>query len=281
MSKDRTLDFVYSGDFRRVNDARFRGWCVHLICHGGEGSFVFNDKCFHLRRNDLAILTLPEQVCHPAPHPDMRVEFFAAPLWFLNSQLPANHFGVGGAISLYEDPVIPLSEEDACCFTADLHRLRDRMGEARHPFYRELMGSLCQTMMYDIFRFHSRHYGTLQSTDRRTYLVRELMRLLQTGICQTERRVSYYAALLHVSAKHLSDTVRLTTGSRVTSFIDRYTVPILRGLLEDDRLSLTQISDLMNFASLSYFSRYVSKHLGVTPTQYRMSLQPKKRQEMK
>ena len=45
--------------------------------------------------------------------------------------------------------------------------------------------------------------------------------------------------------------------------------------LNDERLSLTQIADLMNFTSLSYFSRYCTKHLGQSPSDYRMSLQPK------
>ncbi|MBQ5409088.1 MAG: AraC family transcriptional regulator, partial [Muribaculaceae bacterium] len=31
----------------------------------------------------------------------------------------------------------------------------------------------------------------------------------------------------------------------------------------------------MNFTSTSYFTRYCSKHLGVTPSEYRRSLQPK------
>lgn len=40
-------------------------------------------------------------------------------------------------------------------------------------------------------------------------------------------------------------------------------------------LSLTQIADRMNFTTLSYFGRYVKKHLGVTPSQYRESGSPK------
>ena len=33
--------------------------------------------------------------------------------------------------------------------------------------------------------------------------------------------------------------------------------------------------DMMNFTSLSYFSRYCTKHLGLSPSEYRLSLQPK------
>ena len=65
------------------------------------------------------------------------------------------------------------------------------------------------------------------------------------------------------------------TGHSVTSYIDRHTVPILKEYLNDERLSLTQIAELMNFASLSYFSRYCTKHLGQSPSEYRQSLQPK------
>ena len=52
-------------------------------------------------------------------------------------------------------------------------------------------------------------------------------------------------------------------------------MPILKDYLGDERLSLNQIAELMNFASLSYFSRYCTKHLGQSPSEYRQSLQPK------
>ena len=58
-------------------------------------------------------------------------------------------------------------------------------------------------------------------------------------------------------------------------YIDRHTIPILKNYLDDERLSLSQIAEHMNFASLSYFSRYCAKHLGQSPSEYRRSLQPK------
>ena len=181
MSEIKETDFVFSTDFLQINDKRFHDCCLHLICLDGEGSFVFNDRCYHIRRNDAVILVLPDKVCNPVPHPELRVEFFVAPYRFLNSLLPSNNFGIGGGISLYDNPVIPLTETDALCFVEDIHRLRDRMKENAHPFYRELMGSLCQTMIYDLFSFHSKYHGTLDATDRRSFVVKELLQLLQTG----------------------------------------------------------------------------------------------------
>ena len=139
------------------------------------------------------------------------------------------------------------------------------------------MGSLCQTMMYDIFEAHAQRDATDAHTDRTAYIVKQLMELLSTGISRTEREVGYYAERLNVSPKYLSATIKRVTGHSVTSYIDRHTVPILKELLNDERLSLTQIAERMNFTSLSYFSRYCSKHLGQSPSAYRQSLQPKKR----
>jgi len=56
------------------------------------------------------------------------------------------------------------------------------------------------------------------------------------------------------------------------SYIDRHTIPILKEYLDNPSLSLTQIADIMNFTSLSYFSRYCTKHLGMSPSAYRSSI---------
>ena len=149
------------------------------------------------------------------------------------------------------------------------------MDDRHLQFYRELMGSLCLTMMYDIFEAHAGRDATDTHTDRTAYIVKQLMALLATGISRTERDVSYYAERLNVSPKYLSATIKRVTGHSVTSYIDRHTVPILKDYLNDERLSLTQIADAMNFTSLSYFSRYCTKHLGLSPSEYRQSLQPK------
>ena len=269
------VDFMYSTDFLAMNAPELSHTCMHLLCTAGEGSFVFNERCYHLVKNDLVVIPMPARVSNLAAHDNMQVEWFAADYKFLQNLLPSNNYGIGGSISLNHDPVIRLTDEQAALLLADFHRLRDRMDDRHLLFYRELMGSLCLTMMYDIFEPHAQRDATDTHSDRTAYIVKQLMALLATGISRTERDVSYYAERLNVSPKYLSATIKRVTGHSVTSYIDRHTVPILKDYLGDERLSLTQIAELMNFASLSYFSRYCTKHLGQSPSEYRQSLQPK------
>ncbi|MBO7572858.1 MAG: AraC family transcriptional regulator [Bacteroidales bacterium] len=248
---------------------------MHLLCTAGEGSFVFNERCYHIVKNDLVVVPMPDRVKNLAAHPDMQVEWFAADNKFLQNLLPSNNYSIGGSISLNQNPVIPLTDEQASIMLADFHRLRDRLGDRHLLFYRELMGSLCLTMMYDIFEPHAQRDTTAPHSDRTANIVKQLMDMLSTGINRTEREVNYYAERLNVSPKYLSATVKRVTGHSVSSYINRHTVPIIKKYLDDERLSLTQIADMMNFNTLSYFCRYCKKHLGKTPSEYRKSLQPK------
>ena len=218
---------------------------------------------------------MPDRVSNIAGHADLQVEWFAADYIFLQNLLPSNNYSIGGSISLNQDPVIRLSDEQAQHLLDDFHRLRDRMDDRNLQFYHELMGSLCLTMMYDIFEAHAHREATDSHTERTAYIVKQLMALLSTGVSRTERDVSYYAERLNVSPKYLSATIKRVTGHSVTSYIDRHTIPLLKDYLNDERLSLTQIAELMNFTTLSYFSRYCTKHLGQSPSEYRQSLQPK------
>ena len=267
--------FTYSNDFYGMNARELSHTCMHLLCLAGEGSFVFNEHCYHIMKNDLVVIPMPNRVSNLAAHADLQVEWFAADYKFLQNLLPSNNYSIGGSISLNQDPVIRLTEGQAQHLLDDFHRLRERMDDRHLQFFRELMGSLCLTMMYDIFEAHAQHEATDVHTDRTAYIVKQLMALLATGISRTERNVNYYAQRLNVSPKYLSATIKRVTGHSVTSYIDRHTIPILKEYLDNERLSLTQIADSMNFSSLSYFSRYCTKHLGQSPSDYRQSLQPK------
>ena len=117
--------------------------CMHLLCKEGEGSFVFNEHCYHIVKNDLVVIPMPHRMKNLAAHADLQVEWFAADYKFLQNLLPSNNYSIGGSISLNQDPVIKLTDEQFLHLLDDFHRLRNRMNDRHLQFYHELMGSLC------------------------------------------------------------------------------------------------------------------------------------------
>lgn len=265
---------VYSTLYHLIGSVDFSDWVIHMICLAGEGWFVYDGRTFTVGRNDVVIITKPQLITGLGQSGDLSVEIIAAPGVFLNSQLPANNFGIGGAISLFDNPVIHLSDGNTQVLLNDMHAIRSRIDDTEHPFYHELIGSLALTMMYDLFAFHTQDRVSVYASDRSMYVVKEFMAMLEAGNPKYYRSVNYYAGQLSVSPKYLSDTVRRQTGHNVTYFIARYTVPIIKEYLNNPNLSIAQISEEMKFGNPASFTRYASRYLGMSPKRYRYSLMP-------
>ena len=263
---------IHSTDFNTIADTSLKGYCIHLLCLSGEASFVYNKHGFTVHRDDALVISYPEEVVVTSASEDLNVQIVAAPAKYLYSLLPSVNYGVSGRISLYDNPVIPLSEEHARLLRKDFANLIERIPDTAHTFYPEIIGSLALTMIYDIYYFHSLVHDTQTTTDRKAYVVKGLVAMLEKGTARQHREVAYYAGRLNVTPKYLTETIKRVTGNSVTFLIDRYTVPILKELLNDPNLSITQIAERMCFSSLSYFSRYVTKHLGMPPARYRETL---------
>lgn len=276
MANDKELKIVYSTLFQLIGSVKLKDWCVHLVCLQGEGFFTYGGRPFHVKKHEALVISAPQKVHVVGQSEDLKVEILATPNDFLSNQLPANNYGIGGGISLYDNPIIPMSEKDTETLVRDIHNIRDRIANTDHLFYRELIGGLALPLIYDLFYFHAKNRTPIFATDRSMYVVKELLALLESGRSKKHREVAYYAEQLNVTVKYLSNTVRRQTGKSVTYYIDRYTIPMIKECLEHSTLSIVQIAEKMNFTSLSYFSRYVTKHLGISPKAYRESLVPNK-----
>ena len=87
-----------------------------------------------------------------------------------------------------------------------------------------------------------------------------------------EREVQFYANQLHVSPNHLNAICKQNSDVTASEWIKRYTKEGLIILLQNKNLNIAEIADEMNFSSRSFFTTYVKKLLGVTPSTYRNRL---------
>lgn len=85
------------------------------------------------------------------------------------------------------------------------------------------------------------------------------------------RDVEFYASSLCLSAGHLSRIIKAISGKTIGSWIRDYVILEAKVMLQTSDLTISQISDSLNFPNPSFFSKYFREATGTTPGQYRKS----------
>ena len=256
-------------DLHRINSPAFYDCCAHCVCTSGSASFKYFDNAFTLQAGQMAVMSYPKHIADIATSPDFACTYVVAPSPFLHGLLPANNYSLPGSISLTQNPIMDLNDTDRQRITEDFRVIASRLDHSDHLFYREMLGSLLRTMIYDIFDIHARRDSMLSQTSRVSYVVTHFVGLVQAGEPTTHREPAWYASKLNITVKYLGDTVRRTTGTSPSDHINRAAAATLRDYIEHTDLSLTQIAEQMNFSSLSYLNRFCRRHLGAAPSQLR------------
>lgn len=84
-----------------------------------------------------------------------------------------------------------------------------------------------------------------------------------------QRSVQYYADTLNVTRKYLSEVIKNNSGKTASEWIDDIVVLEAKVLLQNKDLTISQISDTLNFPNQSGFGRFFKKCEGISPLEYR------------
>lgn len=88
---------------------------------------------------------------------------------------------------------------------------------------------------------------------------------------QELHEVGDYAAMLHISAGHLSEVVKMQSGKPAIKHIHERLTLEARRLLFHTNHSLKEIAFALGFSDPSYFNRFFKRETGQTPSDYRTS----------
>ena len=106
----------------------------------------------------------------------------------------------------------------------------------------------------------------------KSYRVRELFNrfmMLMERDYKLSRDVNYYADLMHITSKYLTNIVRQVAGHTPKTIIDQYVILQLKMQLQRSSQSIKEIAWEYHFTDVSFFCRYFKKHTGLTPQQMR------------
>lgn len=119
-----------------------------------------------------------------------------------------------------------------------------------------------QNVMEKIVRINPRPFTSGEQ------LFKNFIELLSSSYPKN-RRVEFYADRLHVTSKYLSSVCKKIGKKTASQFIDQAVLKDIEYLMKHSSKSIKEITAELDFPSLSFFGKYVKKHLGLSPKAYR------------
>ena len=253
------------------------GDVLHILCIAGSMSFVYQEVRYNIMPHDYVIMPNVSLASGFSFSADFDALIMSLSEAFVASLAIRSNYGIIGHLSLLQNPVMKLSGGDFGRCRDDMERLRERLKDVGHLFREEMLGSLLTAHILDLYDIHARENNvSMQAPEHATDLLRRFVEMLYEGEYKVHRDLKYYASRLCVSPHYLSEVCRGICGRPASYWIDRFTLQETTRLLGRKDLTLTEIAESLNFSSMSYFSRYVQKRLGVSPSTYRSNIIKKK-----
>ncbi|KAB8154526.1 helix-turn-helix domain-containing protein [Kordia sp. TARA_039_SRF] len=245
---------------------------THIYCHSGTLEFGFKGKVYTCAAGEFVFWYAESVISELIISNNFTATILLVEKEFLNGNLPDLGWSIDVLIHTRDNPVLYFNEKkNKHKVMTNFQLLYDKFLDTEHTFYEELL----DTQMY-LFTLEMWHvFASEFERNKRTLLsgtIYDKFIHLVGDYCMTEREVQFYAEKLNITPKHLNFVCKQNTGDAASVWIQRFVRDRLMILLENQNLTITEISDKMEFSSRSFFSRYVKKVLGMSPSEYRNRL---------
>lgn len=243
---------------------------VHVLVRQGTMTFFDGKNLFTSHPDDLVIWQMSNHITQVNYSDDFEADFLLASPSFLQQFNPEMVWASKGFIFIRLNPSFHLDAESLQLIDADFNLFRFRLLQTDDTFRRDTLGRVMQIFLYDLWTVYRHGLAQMETTDNAARIFLRFLELVQQQV-RSNREPAFYADQLCITPKYLSQVCREVTNLPASEWITYYAAFELVSLLNDTSKTLTEISDLMNFSNLSYFSRYVKKVLGKSPSEYRQS----------
>lgn len=217
----------------------------------------------------------PGQSIHVEPNPGVVYPKWTALLFHPDL---LNRTSLGRNIGRYEffdytsNEALHLSCSEIGIFRDVLSMIQQELRRSIDKHSRELIVSNIELLLNYCLRFYDRQFITREEINHS--VVRKFAALLDEYINEKAPQeglpsVAYFADKCCYSAKYFGELVKTETGHTAKDFINSRLLRSAKQLLDDDTLSVSQVSQRLGFEYSQHFVRFFKSQTGLTPSQYR------------
>lgn len=257
-------------DFEFVNHPIKLSFTVALLCLAGQMRVQINLQDFELRANDVLIVQEGTIGEYRGMSDDTRIAVIAFTSDYFQTALQIEAT-MSLQRKLYASPLYHLTDR-AMEETMTIYRLmKAKIAETDNPFRKGALLGYTQVLTYNSYKYllaaDSDDEKTEAKSDRQQELYTQFMDEVRKSYTQ-ERSISYYADVLCVTPKYLSQVVRRVSGRFAGDWITDFVILEAKALLKSRKYTVQQIADMLNFANQSFFGKYFREKVGCSPTEY-------------
>lgn len=239
------------------------------LCTQGECTFTVDTQPLKIHKNDLVVISDRHVVDNFQSSDDCDGLLMIVSVNFFY-EVVSNVSDVSMLFRFSRNhPVVSLTDGEVELFRSYFFMLKDKMRATEHKFRRDIVRTLILAMYYDLSNVIARfNEADIKKMTRADEIFTNFIRLVELHY-KHERRVGWYAEMLTITPKYLSETVKGVSGRTPNEWIDSYVTLEVRVLLKTSSKSIKEIADELHFPNQSFLGKFFREHVGMTPTAYR------------
>lgn len=241
---------------------------THIFCQRGNTQFIFNNQPFSCKQGEFIFWLADNSIAELSFSKNFKATILFVEKQLLSDNFPNLNTATDAILHHRVNPILHPDKINKDRILKNFQSLFAKSLEINNRFFDEILRLQMQLFtleMWDIFIDQlERRNRTLQSGT----LYERFVHLLERH-CMKHREVKFYSDQLHITPKYLNQICKVNTGITASQWIHRYAKDRITLLLENKNLNISEIADEMGFSSHSFFTRYVKKVMGVSPSEFR------------
>jgi AraC-like DNA-binding protein len=149
------------------------------------------------------------------------------------------------------------------------HLLNTYIEAASTPFSNDIISNLANVFIGIIAEQYAHQQESFQHNKSRSALIAYRFKELLSDNFKTMKSPAEYARMLNYSLSHLNESVKNTTGSPVSYWIQQQVILEAKRLLYYTDLDVKEIAFKLGYEDHTYFSRLFSKTVNMSPSAFR------------
>ena len=242
---------------------------AYVMVTEGRLTVDMNNVTYHLEKN-CSLFVDRKMVIENVKH----TENFSCVICAMSTDMGFAFFNkslLQSIMHIMANPVIKMEQTEVDLMMKYYDLLVFKMDHQEMSIGRETVRDIIRCFAYDLLSNINRHLNQdndddmLRQSDR---IYRRFMFLLADNT-NVNRSVKSYADELCVSPKYLTSVCRKHSDCTASELIATAVISRIKQLLLYSDLSIKEVASEMGFDNLSFFGKYVKKHLGLSPNHYR------------